>query len=54
MQRELEDAKSAVTILELSKQDEIESVSRQCTEEVASLQQIMKGWTRFSSQTVHL
>ena len=43
MQRELEEAKSAVTILELSKQDEIESVSRQYTQELASLQSIMKG-----------
>ena len=43
MQRELEEAKSAVTILELSKQDEIESVSRQYTQELASMQSIMKG-----------
>ena len=43
MQHELEEAKSAITILELSKQDEIESVSRQCAEELASLQSIMKG-----------
>ena len=52
MQRELEEAKSAVTILELSKQDEIESVSRQYTQELASMQSIMKG--RRLVQLTHL
>lgn len=47
LKSEIEGIKTAAAISENSKQDEINAMQRQCQEEIASLQIIMKG-------TVHL
>ncbi|CAI9741389.1 GTPase-binding effector 1-like isoform X2 [Octopus vulgaris] len=42
LQSELEDLKAAAAVSEENKQDEVEDIRRQCQEEIASLQSIMK------------
>ena len=43
LQTEVNELKSASTIADLSRQDEVEVIRRKCQEEVASIQHIMKG-----------
>lgn len=43
LQSELEDLKAAAAVSEENKHDEVEDIRRQCQQEIASLQSIMKG-----------
>ncbi|KAI8504972.1 growth factor [Branchiostoma belcheri] len=50
LQLEVDDLKTAATILETTKQDEVDEIRRKCQEEIASLQAIMKEAARDASQ----
>ncbi|XP_078679747.1 rab GTPase-binding effector protein 1-like isoform X3 [Branchiostoma floridae x Branchiostoma belcheri] len=50
LQLEVDNLKTAATILETTKQDEVDEIRRKCQEEIASLQAIMKEAARDASQ----
>ncbi|XP_035690364.1 rab GTPase-binding effector protein 1-like isoform X7 [Branchiostoma floridae] len=50
LQAEVDDLKTTNTILETTKQDEVDEIRRKCQEEIASLQAIMKEAARDASQ----